>query len=88
MVLAKLCADCHEDDIVDIIIIDIIVNDDGFMLATHAELSNWMDTLWRYQKSHLHVPQSLLLDLLLLVVKRNGGRTPQTFKQPLHKVKS
>lgn len=31
---AELCADCHEDDI-------LIVNDDPFMPAKHAELCNW-----------------------------------------------
>lgn len=31
---AEVCADCHEDDIV-------IVNDDAFMPAKHAELCNW-----------------------------------------------
>lgn len=31
---AELCADCHQEDI-------LIVNDDAFMPAKHAELSNW-----------------------------------------------
>lgn len=31
---AGLCADCHKEDV-------LIVNDDAFMPAKHAELSNW-----------------------------------------------
>ena len=31
---AERCADCHEEDV-------LIVNDDAFMSAKHAELSNW-----------------------------------------------